>query len=162
MNRSINFGIIVFITVLLLTQYLAFQQFRISKAEESQSLADELNAVSERLKETLSYSLSATNTLAFIVEQYGVPQNFDDLARKIISSYDHIDALELTQKGIITHVYPLEGNEKAVGLDILNHAPASAEAKKAIERGNLFFCGTFRTCSGRTSCGWKAANLYRK
>tara|TARA_Y100001980_G_C14556924_1_gene354266 strand:- start:92741 stop:94912 length:2172 start_codon:yes stop_codon:yes gene_type:complete len=148
MNRSINFGIIVFITVLLLTQYLAFQQFRISKAEESQSLADELNAVSERLKETLSYSLSATNTLAFIVEQYGVPQNFDDLARKIISSYDHIDALELTQKGIITHVYPLEGNEKAVGLDILNHAPASAEAKKAIERGNLFFAGPLELVQG--------------
>ena len=148
MNRSIGIGIIVFITVLLLTQYLAFQQYRIRKGEESQRLADELNTVSERLKETLSYSLSATNTLAFIVEQYGVPENFDELAQDIISSYDYIDALELTRKGVITNIYPLEGNEKAIGLDILNYPPASAEAQKAIERNNLYFAGPLELIQG--------------
>ena len=148
MNRSISFGIIVFITVLLLTQYLAFQQYRIRKGEESQRITDELNNVSERLKETLSYSLSATNTLAFIVEQYGVPEDFGYLAKEIISSYDYIDALELTQKGVITHIYPLEGNEAALGLDILNYPAASAEARKAIERGRLFFAGPLELVQG--------------
>ncbi len=148
MNRSIGIGISVFITVLLLTQYLAFQQYRIRKGEESQRLIDELNTVSERLKETLSNSLSATNTLAFIIEQYGVPKNFDELASDLISYYDYIDAIELTDKGVITNVFPLEGNERALGLDILNYPSASAEAQKAIERGRLFFAGPLELVQG--------------
>ncbi len=148
MNRSITIGISVFITVLLLTQYLAFQQYRIRKVEESQKLADELNTVSQRLKETLSYSLSATSTLAFIIEQYGLPEDFDDLAEDILASYDYIDALELTQKGVITNVYPMEGNEKAIGLDILNYPPASAEAQEAIKRDKLFFAGPLELVQG--------------
>ncbi len=148
MNRSIGIGISVFITVLLLTQYLAFQQYRIRRGEESQRLNDELNTVSERLKETLSNSLSAINTLAFIIEQYGVPNDFDELANDLISYYDYIDAIELTDKGVITNVFPLEGNESALGLDILNYPPASAEALKAIERGRVFFAGPLELVQG--------------
>ncbi len=141
MNRYLRVGVGIFLSILVLTQFLAYQQYRITAVEQSKKLEDELNDVSERLKKTLSYSLSATSTLAFIVERYGFPQDFESLARDILSSYEYIDALELTRQGVIIDVFPLEGNEAALGLDILKLPRASMEARKAIERGSLFFAG---------------------
>ncbi|XOV91286.1 MAG: PAS domain S-box protein [Bacteroidota bacterium] len=148
MNRSFRIGIGVFVTVLLLTQFLAFQAYKISEIEESQTLVDVLNTISERLKKTLSYSLSASHTLAFIVEQYGVPDDFESLARNILSSYEYIDALELTKEGVITHVFPFEENKQAIGLDVFLHPIASEEARKAVERGTLFFAGPLELVQG--------------
>jgi PAS domain S-box-containing protein len=89
----------------------------------------------------LSYSLSATKTLAFIVAEYGVPTDFKSMAKEIVESNKYIDALELTSGGTITHIYPLEGNESAIGYDILKDSATSKEALRAMESKELFFAG---------------------
>lgn len=101
----------------------------------------EINAVKDRLKTSLSYSLSATKTLAFLIKRYGVPADFDSVANTILQSNKYIDALELTQGGVITHVYPLEGNESALGLNVLSDSITDKEAYRAIKKNELFFAG---------------------
>ena len=148
MKRSVIVGLVTFFSLLALTQYLAYQQYRIAKTEQSSAVSRELNRVSDRLEKLLGYSLSATNTLAFVVENYGVPVNFDSVAGHILRSHKYIDALELTRQGVITHVYPLAGNEAAIGLDVLNDSLASREAYAAIEKGELFFAGPLELRQG--------------
>lgn len=132
----------------ILTQYLAYQRYLISKEAEQRSIVQEINSVKDRLKTSLSYSLSATKTLAFIVEEYGFPKDFNRIAKGILESNKYIDALELTRQGVITHVYPVAGNERAIGLNVLADPKLNAEAYKAIEKKELFFAGPFELKQG--------------
>lgn len=141
MKRPTQIALGVFLSLLALTQFLTYQRYRLAQARETEAVLHELGMVGDGLKELLSHSLAATNTLAFVIENYGVPEDFNSVAAGILKSNRHIDALELTRKGVITHIYPLPGNEKALGLDVLTDSLTRAEALKAIEKGELFFAG---------------------
>jgi PAS domain S-box-containing protein len=144
-------GIVVFVSITLLTQLLTYQQYLIYKRVEVENVLQEARTVSDKLKSSLSYSLSATKTLAFLIGKYGVPADFDSIASDILESNKYIDAVELTRGGVITHVYPLEGNEAAIGYNVLNDSLRSQEARKAIERRELFFAGPFELKQGGMS-----------
>lgn len=146
--KPLSISILVFISVIALTQYLAYQRYLIAVDSEHKKIVTELNTVKERLKVSLSYSLSATKTLAFLVKEYGVPVDFDAVAKEIIESNKYIDALELTKGGEITHVYPQQGNEGVIGYNILEDSRRNQEAYKAIEKRELFFAGPFELKQG--------------
>jgi PAS domain S-box-containing protein len=138
----------VFVAVTILTQFLAYQHYLIGKDTENQKVGREINAVKDRLKTSLSYSLSATKTLAFLIKKYGVPADFDSVASIILASSKDIDALQLTREGVITHVYPLKGNEAAIGLNVLQDSVTNREAFLAIKKKELFFAGPFELRQG--------------
>ncbi|MBT1697539.1 PAS domain S-box protein [Fulvivirgaceae bacterium PWU4] len=146
--RSRLVAFIVFIAVAALTQYVAYQRHLITLDNERAKVTREINTVKERLKTALSYSLSATQTLAFLVKEYGVPEDFDSVGKEIIGSNRNIDVLELTKGGVITHVYPRKGNEAALGYDILKDSLRNEEAYKALEKNALFFAGPFELKQG--------------
>jgi PAS domain S-box-containing protein len=120
----------------------------LSKEQYLQNIIAEAEDVKDRLKTSLSFSLSATKTLAFLVEAQGVPTDFDSTAKEIIASNKFIDALELTHGGIITHVYPLKGNEDAIGYDILANPATREEALRALQSKALFFAGPLELKQG--------------
>lgn len=148
MRKSIVVGMIVFTCLLLLTQYMSYQRYLIRKEAEEQYVLRELQTVNDRLNSAIGYSLSAVKTLAFIVAEYGVPAQFDSVAQNILQSSPYIDALQLTHKGVITHTYPLKGNEEAIGFDILGDSASRDEANRAIETRSLFFAGPFELKQG--------------
>jgi PAS domain S-box-containing protein len=149
--RSFLTGLSVFLSLIIITQYLAYQRYIIATENEIERAKDEADAIRDNLKSSLSYSLAATKTLAFIVDQYGVPKNFDSIASVILSSSKYIDALELTEGGSITHVYPLKGNESVIGYNVLEDPRRGPEALKAIERKSLYFAGPFELKQGGTA-----------
>jgi sensor domain CHASE-containing protein len=79
-------------------------------------------------------------TLAFLVEKYGSPENFDAIAAALLEGSSAISAIELVEKGVITKVYPLQGHEIVIGYDLLADSTRNKEAFRAVrERG--FFIG---------------------
>lgn len=138
----------IFTLVFSLTQYLVYQKYLINRERDRQEVMREADAIKDRLKSTYSYALSAVKTLAFVVENYGVPKNFDQVAGSILSANKNIDALELTRKGVITHIYPLRGNESVIGYDILKDSLKNKEANKVIRLRALFFAGPFKLKQG--------------
>jgi PAS domain S-box-containing protein len=147
-KKPILAGIAVFLIATIITQSLTYQHYLLSKEQVLQNIVAEAEDVKDRLKTSLSFSLSATKTLAFLVEAQGVPTDFDSIAKEIIESNKYIDALELTQGGIITHVYPLKGNEDAIGYDILANPATREEALRALESRALFFAGPLELKQG--------------
>jgi PAS domain S-box-containing protein len=119
-----------------------------SQDQALQKVNQEADLVKDKLNGALRFSLSATKTLAFLVERYGVPEDFNSIARDIIESNKYIDAVELTDKGVITHVYPLKGNEVVIGYDILKDSLTNREALRALERRELFFAGPLNLKQG--------------
>jgi PAS domain S-box-containing protein len=134
----------------VLTQLLAYQRYLIFKESQDLKVIEEANSIKDRLNITLAHSLSATKTLAYIVDRYGVPESFDSVAEHILEVSANIDALQLTRKGVITHVYPLAGNEGVVGYDIFTDSARSREAIRALERKALYFDGPFKLRQGYT------------
>lgn len=114
-------------------------------------VSKEANTIADKLKSALSFSLSATKTLAYIVEEYGVPPHFDSVAADILESNKFIDAIELTRNGVITHVYPSEGNISVIGYDVLDDSSRNQEALRAIDKRALFFAGPFELRQGGTA-----------
>lgn len=148
LKKPLVFGFFIFGIVTALTQYLTYQRYLIAKDNERMLVTREINSVKDRLKTALNYDLAAAKTLAFIVENYGVPENFDRVAEDLLESNKNIDAIQLTRKGTISHVYPLKGNEAVIGYDILNDSYTRTEAYKAIQKKELFFAGPFRLKQG--------------
>lgn len=146
--RSVSIGIGVFLLVLTLTQIVSYQHYQIARDADNQNAIQEATLLRDRLKHSLRFSLSATKTLAYIIDRYGVPQDFDSVAKNILESNRYIDALELTRLGEITHVYPMKGNEGVIGYDVLANPAISKEAYKAIEKKELFFAGPFELKQG--------------
>lgn len=134
-------GILAFIILAGLFAILIYQRFLIvqeAKKDEANAIA---NTAKDKLLEVLAYSASATKILTFFIDNNGTVKNFDSVAAQILSTNKDIDALELAPDGVIRYVYPLKGNEKILGYDILKDPARSKEAFKAIEKNGLFFPG---------------------
>ncbi len=127
---------------------LTYQRYLISEDEVLVKVTREADFIRDRLKSSLSYSLSATKTLAFIVAAYGVPEDFPSMAKEIVESNKYIDALELTKEGTITHIYPIEENKGAIGYDVLSDSATRKEALRAMETKELFFAGPLELKQG--------------
>jgi sensor domain CHASE-containing protein len=141
-------GFVVFLLIAVLTQTLAYQRYVIIRNKRQNEVLRELNVVKGRLENGLNNALSASKILAFIVEKYGVPADFNSIAKNILESNGYIDALQLTKEGVITNIYPLKGSEIVIGYDILKDPRTNKEAYKAIEKKELFFAGPLKLKQG--------------
>ncbi|MFX9081249.1 hypothetical protein ABTN40_19450, partial [Acinetobacter baumannii] len=88
------------------------------KEGKQKELINAGNIAKEKLQASLKEASIVANTLSLIVKQYGVPHNFDSLAYKLLDNNKVVDALELIEGEKITHIYPLKGNETALGYNI--------------------------------------------
>ncbi len=138
----------VFLGAFALTQFLAYQQLNLYKAAQKEARDAEALAVKERLEATFKSSLAVTSALGFIVENEGVPENFDEVAKILLAGARSIDAIQLFDSGTITHVYPLSGNEAAIGYNVLADPARNKEALLAIEKRELYFAGPVRLKQG--------------
>ncbi|SHJ56807.1 PAS domain S-box-containing protein [Maribacter aquivivus] len=140
-KNPLFYGFFAFLIVLIITQFIAFQKHQLYQKTEQQEIEQRVSKLKIDLQNILGQSFNATQTLAFIVEHYGIPKNFDSVAQLLINSNNSIDALELVnEKGVITHVYPLKGNE-VIGLNILNDPDNKMGAKTTLEKGDYYTAG---------------------
>ena len=73
---------------------------------------------------------------------------FSELASIIPNENGIVKAFELAPDGIITDVYPIEGNEKAFGLDMLTEHERSADANLAKETKEYTLGGPYELKQG--------------
>lgn len=126
---------------LVLTQTLSLMRHKIKRTDEQKKLQASLVSAADRLQEQLKQSLAATKTLNYLIENYGFPGNFGKVGKELIKSNPHIQAIEVVEKGVITKVHPLQGNEAVLGYDILSDTNRNKEAYEAIKRKDIYFAG---------------------
>ena len=147
-KKPLLYGFLAFLLVLIITQTITNQRFKIQNQNELHKVNERVLELEEDLQGILGQSSTATQTLAFIVENYGIPDNFDSIAQLLINSNKNIDALELVNRdGVITHVYPLAGNE-VLGLNIFKDSIAKDGAITTLERKNYFTAGPIHLNQG--------------
>jgi PAS domain S-box-containing protein len=147
-NRPVLFGFLVFVILISLFMLLIFQRYQLAKKSREKEAFEILHQVKEKLQESINHSLSATKILAFLIDKNGEVNNFDSIAAQVLETGKDIDAIQLVPGGIIQYVYPLKGNEKVIGYNILQDSARNKEAYKAIKQKSMFFAGPFELRQG--------------
>jgi len=112
---------------------------------ESRAMATQIaSSHAKSLEKQLFRSLSATLALATILKENSLFPNFDRVAEDLIKRYGGITNLQLAPNAVIRKIYPLAGNEAAIGLDLKNNSKAVA----AIEAKELRIEGPFNLIQG--------------
>jgi PAS domain S-box-containing protein len=137
-----------FIILACLCGLLIYQRYELVKEGQQKEAYEIVDLAKDKLQEALTHSLSATKTLTFFIDSNGHINNFESIAAQILASGSDIDALQLVPDGIIQYVYPLQGNEKVIGYNILHDPARSKEAYKAIAKKEMFFAGPFELRQG--------------
>lgn len=103
-----------------------------------------------RLGSQIDKYLSKTDMLKSMIESgYDIKEEeFNRLGGFLLDDDDVIGAVELAKDGVVNMVYPMAGNEAAIGLDMLNNPRRSREARLARESGNYTIAGPFELAQG--------------
>ncbi len=92
---------------------------------------------------TLNYSMAAMVRLG-----QGSTRRFDDAARELLPYFSSVSHISLSPNGIVSQVYPLEGNEKSIGFNPLEDALQNKEAIRARDSGQLTLAGPVTLVQG--------------
>lgn len=101
------------------------------------------------LERRLSLAFTSTQILANEVEQHGGEfSEFDNYAKNLIQSIGGIASLQLAPNGVIEKIYPLKGNESAIGLNIFDNPKYREAALTAIKNHTIIAIGPVELVQG--------------
>jgi len=128
---------------------------RVERRRAAESLA---RAVAVNLDHQLASTMVPPAVLGTLVAQLGhAPTDLDRVAGELLGYSGSVDSIQLAPGGVISFIKPLQGNEPALGLDLLHdpiHGPA-VEAAKALRRAVL--AGPFQLRQGGVGLAARSA-----
>ncbi|MCD6019612.1 MAG: multi-sensor signal transduction histidine kinase [Bacteroidetes bacterium] len=139
--KPILYGTIICGGLLALTVVIVYNRYNSFKEVEQKALYNEALNAKNRLENCLYHAIAPAQTLKFIIEYYGVPYDFDEVAATLMKNNNCASSIQLVEKGVITKVYPMKGNEVVIGYNIFKDSLRNREAAKAITSENLYFAG---------------------
>ncbi|GLB53607.1 hypothetical protein NBRC110019_26480 [Neptunitalea chrysea] len=142
------FSVICFFILSLIGFFIIKQQHSISEEKERLEMQKMLNVVQRNIEQILQNSHTITLSLAQTIDRTGTPQNFEAVAKRLLDNNKNIDIVQLVPNGVIKYIYPLKGNEEAIGLNLFNTKHTKDEALKTIERNDIYFAGPLELVQG--------------
>ena len=98
---------------------------------------------------SMERALSATYAVAAVVRQNkGQVTDFEGLGKEMLPLYPGISSMALAPGGVVRYVAPLEGNQRAIGLDQLNDPRQGSEGRRARDSGQLTLAGPLELRQG--------------
>ena len=102
-----------------------------------------------RIERHLNETFSTLHALSSIVRQNGgVPADFDKIAAALLEQHSSNQALALAPSAVVSHVYPLLGNEKAIGHNLLADPLRRDEILMAINTRQIVLSGPYPIVQG--------------
>lgn len=105
-----------------------------------------------RVKAKLDNYITISDLLGnYIIDGSDMDENtFSELAEKIPNEDGVVKAFELAPEGIITEIYPMQGNSEALELDVLGEHERKKDAALAKETGEYTLGGPYQLKQGGT------------
>lgn len=148
LNKPKTTSFIVFLSLSVLFSYIALQEYHIEKENKKVEMNNTLNVLDQNIEQSLKNCYTTTLTLALTINDKGVSEDFNSIGKCLLESNNNINAVQLVPNGIIRYIYPMEGNEAAMGLNILKSKYLKKEALKSILNQKMYFAGPFELKQG--------------
>jgi PAS domain S-box-containing protein len=127
--------------------FFSLENYLITEKRELATNAS--NQMARQLDRHLNENLFATYALAALIKNgHGNISGFEGLAKEFIAYQPDISSLQLAPNGIIKHIVPLAGNEKAIGHNLLADEKRNIEAIQALKTKKLTLAGPFELVQG--------------
>jgi len=147
--RPRTLGAVVFVAAALIAAVIVVQSERRRQQHERLLVTGLVTEHTHHLQGYITQALSATYALAALVQVgRGDVPDFDQVATRLLPLYPGASELVLAPDGIIRHVVPLSGNEKAMGLDLFSHQSQKTEASITRNSGQLTLAGPLPLVQG--------------
>ena len=151
LNKCIIWTILVLFSSFILTQQVAnyFIEDRIAKEKQLVQHTAQTTALhfESKIEKYLSAASFLKNYLLLNGEE-ATSAAFAQLASAMMDKNGVIQCLELAKDGVIDNVYPLQGNEHVLGLNLLTAEKRSYEASLARSTGKYTIAGPFPLVQG--------------
>lgn len=144
-HRALLPPVVFLLGLVILSSILRYAD---SANRESVMTKAQLNAVTyaNQMKDQLQQGVAITEALEqILVSQDGSLQHFETIAKKQMTGY--IQSIQLAPNGVVTDVYPEEGNLSAK-MDLMNGGPRTQICEYGIEYDMVTFQGPFTLSQG--------------
>ena len=130
----------------LIAFFACSQMLRYQEKEKKASGIYMAQSTIRRVKAKLDNYITISDLLGnYIIDGSDMDENtFSELAEKIPNEEGVVKAFELAPEGIITEIYPMQGNSEALGLDVLGEHERKKDAALAKETGEYTLGGPYQ------------------
>ncbi len=142
--------VLVFVLTFLVLNAIVHLQLLNTENQEKLKATYTTESTIRRIESQIDKYLSKTDMLKSMIESgYEIgDSNFDSLGGFLVDGDNVIVAVEMAEDGVVNMVYPLNGNEAALGLDMLGNPKRRREAAVARDSGSYTIAGPFELTQG--------------
>ncbi len=135
------------ITAIVLVEWTENKRFLES---QHQSVLEQLSTIRARLEGELNTELSLARSIIVDVETNAdiTEDRFFKIAQHFMKASKHIKNIGLAKGTVLTYVYPIKGNEKAIGLDYKKNASQWPAVQRVIEGRKTVVAGPLNLVQG--------------
>ena len=141
-------GFLLFLILGVATVSVGFLRNNIQQEKEQNKMNSILTDAHLNIEQSLKNCYTTTVSLALTLDNKGIPQNFEAVSKQLIKSNPLVSVVQMVPNGVIKYIYPLNGNEAALDLNILNVADLKKEAKESINTQKVYFAGPLKLRQG--------------
>ena len=141
-------GLLIFIIALLLGCIIVKNIEKEKKTAAAYTAQSTVKRINAQLDQYVELSEFLENV---ILAGYDLNQTtFSELAEMLPNEAGVVKAFELAPNGVITDIFPKQGNEQAFGMNMLTEHERSGDAKRAKETGKYTLGGPYQLKQGGT------------
>lgn len=151
--------LVCFVILMVMYSIMLHRDVEAEKARYSYIAKNE----AEHIVTTIDCVMARTNTLKALIQDHdGDTSFFDNVAENMYNTVTEETGVSLKNfavapDGVVSDVYPLEGNETLIGFDFLDTSRAgNLEAKEAYEQGKTVLTNPFELIQGGLGMGGRA------
>lgn len=156
-NKKINRNILVkaglvLVACLFIMSGAVYHLMKFSVQKETAQAQYTAEAATRRVEAQLNKYLVVTDVLKKLIKNgYEISgEDFGTLSGFMMDNDGVIEAIEYARDGVVSAAYPLEGNEEAIGLNLLENPERKKEATLAMTSGQYTIAGPFELAQGGT------------
>ncbi|ODB98356.1 hypothetical protein A3196_17345 [Candidatus Thiodiazotropha endoloripes] len=142
-----------FLVVAATTEVIVYLLDSKNQEHERSDVVERVSTLRARLEGELNSTLHLTRGLiAYVATHPDVQEpNFSQLVSEILTQGRNIRNIGLAKNNIITHIFPLAGNESALGLEYENNSTQWPAVKRAMEVKSTVVAGPVNLVQGGTA-----------
>lgn len=121
--------------------------------EQKGTLLRELSLLRGKIEATLYEETARVQGVMAVIKAHPdiTQQEFSEIAKEIVGDGRRIRNVAAARDLVISHMYPVAGNEKAIGLDYRDHPAQWSAVRQAIEEKSLVLAGPVNLVQGGTA-----------
>ena len=138
------------LVLLVLGVFVDYLNWSEKEATQRQLVHDQLSTLRAQLEGHINSNIHLVQGLvAVIAEEPELTQKrFSDVARHLFGTHSKLRNLAAAPDLVIRHMYPVEGNEAAIGLDFRKHPDQYDAVRQVVELGKPVLAGPVNLVQG--------------